>query len=125
MNVSKVSGVNFSRRSSYTSPYTKTQPYTNGNDYGTLTQYFDKEGKLIGFRRVHNSGFIERAYQYPDGTILITKKFNNHQPAIVKGFDSHGNFHPEMPIRNILGHNPNRRIVEEKWAEEALLNKEG
>ena len=118
MIIGKVGSSNFGKALTYA----QTKPYENENDKGILTQYFDKNGKLVGFRRVHENGMIERAYQYPDGTILITRKYNRHQPARVKGIDAKGNFHPEIAMRNILGHNPNRRVVEEKWAEEELLN---
>ena len=124
MNISKVSGIDFGRRK-HRGTYAETQPYKNGDDTGMLTKYLNKSGELIGYRRVHDNGLIERAYQYPDGTLLITRKFNRHQPAFVKGFDSKGNFHPEVPVVNILGHNPNRRIIEEKWAEENLFNING
>ncbi len=122
MYIGRVGSVNFNGQTRLKkSNFSKTEPFACGDDCGTLTQYYDKNGNLVGFRRVHQNGIIERARQYPDGTVLITKKYNRHQPALVKGFDPDGNYHHEIPVINILGHNPNRRVVEEKWAEEQLM----
>ena len=105
------------------SPYIQRDTYMLGDDYIHRTQYFAKNGDLVGFKLQHSNGIVEYARQVrnPNSSniVLLTKGYKNYNPIKAKVIVDYTDFYENIDLNRAKGHNPSL------WAAVKILEENG